>query len=65
MNKVKGYRTMIKKSQVAMAAILGVSPNKYRRLEDNPEKFNLEMANKFLDEVRKVEPNCTFEEIFL
>ena len=65
MNKVKGYRAMIKKSQPEMAAALGISLNTYRKLEENPENFNIEMANKFLDEVRKVEPSCTFEEIFL
>lgn len=65
MNKVKGYRNMINKTQEEMAAILGVHVNTYKTWEDNPEKFKIVEAYKFLEEINKVDPRVKFEDIFL
>ena len=65
MNKVKGYRNMINKSQEEMADILGVHVNTYKAWEDNPTKFKVSEACKFLEEVNKVDPKVKFEDIFL
>ena len=64
-NKVKGYRNMINKTQEEMATILGVHVNTYKSWEDNPSKFKIVEANKFLEEVKKYDPNVKFEDIFL
>ena len=65
MNKVKGYRTMINKTQEEMATILGIHVNTYKSWEDNPMKFKVNEAYRFLEEVNKVDPKVKFEDIFL
>ena len=64
MNKVKGYRTMLGKTQEEMAVIIGVSINTYRTMEANPETFKIEYATKFLNEVNKLDPSVKMDDIF-
>ena len=56
---------MINKTQEEMANILGVHVNTYKSWEENPEKFKIIEATKFLEEVNKFDPNVKFEDIFL
>lgn len=64
MNRVKGYRTMLGITQEEMASILGVSINTYRKMEENPEAFKIEHANKFLQEVNKIDSSVKMDDIF-
>lgn len=65
MNKIKGYRNMIGKSQEEMAELLGVHVNTYKNWEENPEKFKVDKAFIFLEEVKKYDSDVKFEDIFL
>jgi len=56
---------MIGKTQEEMANVLGVSANTYKSWEDNPEKFKLDKAFIFLEEVKKYDSGVKFEDIFL
>ena len=64
LNKVRGYRTMLGKTQEEMAAIIGVSINTYRKMEDNPKEFRVEQATTFLNEVKKLNPDVKMDDIF-
>ena len=64
LNKVKGFRTMLGKTQEQMAEILGVHVNTYRALENNPKDFKLDQMQKFVKEVQKVDSTITLEQIF-
>jgi len=64
LNRVKGYRTMLGITQEEMASIIGVSINTYRKMEDNPDTFKIEHANKFLQEVNKVDSSVKMDDIF-
>ena len=65
MNRVKGYRIMLGMTQKEMADVIGVSINTYRDMEDNPDKFRVDQANKFLEAVNKVDGTITLNDIFL
>lgn len=64
MNKIKGYRNMIGKSQEEMAELLGVHVNTYKNWEENPEKFKVDKALAFLEEINKYDSKVKFEDIF-
>lgn len=63
-NLVKAYRTGVGLTQEQMAKAIDVHVNTYRTLEDNPTKFSVEQAKKFVDEIKKYDPTVNASDIF-
>lgn len=61
---IKGYRNMIGKKQSEMADLLGVSRQTYWNKEIGRRAFNDKEKELFRDEVRKVLPDVTIDDIF-
>lgn len=65
MNKVKGYRNMIKYSQKDMAEALHISETAYRLKENGDRTFTQNEMIAFLNEIKKVDNTVTLDLIFL
>ena len=53
-NLVKAYRTGAGLTQEQMAKAIDVHVNTYRALEENPTKFSVEQAKKFVEEINRL-----------
>ncbi len=63
-NLVKAYRTGVGLTQEQMAKAIDVHVNTYRALEENPTKFSVEQAKKFVEEINKFDPSVKASDIF-
>lgn len=64
-NLVKAYRIGVGLTQEQMADVLGIHVNTYRTLEDNPSRFSVEQAKKFIAEINKYDSVVTIGDVFL
>ena len=63
-NLVKAYRTGAGLTQEQMAKAIDVHVNTYRALEENPTKFSVEQAKKFVEEINRFDPSVKASDIF-
>ena len=63
-NLVKAYRTGAGLTQEQMAKAIDVHVNTYRVLEENPTKFSVEQAKKFVEEINRFDPSVKASDIF-
>lgn len=64
MNKVKGYRNMLKLTQKEIAEKLGISTVAYIKKENGKSEFKDSEKIKFKELLLPYFPNITLEEIF-
>lgn len=65
MNKVRGYRNMIMKSQDEVALRLGICRETFGKKERGKGKFNIKEMQEFTAMVKEHLPDVTMEDIFL
>lgn len=64
MNKVKGYRHMIGKSQKEFAKILGLSVKTYNHKENGKNEFTQKEMYKIKNLFLPINSNITIDDIF-
>lgn len=64
MNKIRGYRNMLGKTQKEMAQILGISTNAYSKKEQGQIPFKDDEKILFKDMLSQYFPSITIDDIF-
>lgn len=64
MNKIRGYRNMLGKTQKEMAQIFGISTNAYSKKEQGQIPFKDDEKILFKDMLSQYFPSITIDDIF-
>ncbi|WP_314970942.1 hypothetical protein [Peptostreptococcus stomatis] len=64
MNKIRGYRNMLGKTQKEMAQIFGISTNAYNKKEQGQTPFKDDEKILFKDMLSQYFPSITIDDIF-